>query len=159
MLETTQKSAQKVSTLSGESGVMTTPSEHPRSTLRGLANVSFFADDLDAGTRLVRRLPRPRAATSSATATSSSASATTTTSSASSTAGTHPAQGGPSGAIAYWHVDDVAATFRRACSTRGATVHDEIRERGHGFVTASVTDPFGNVLGLMSNPNWLDNAR
>jgi len=68
-----------------------------------------------------------------------------------------PEQGGPSGAIPYWHVDDVAATYRRALD-RGATVHDEIRERGEGFVTASVTDPFGNVLAFMSNPNWLENA-
>ena len=34
----------------------------------------------------------------------------------------------------------------------GATVHDGIRERGHGFTTASVTDPFGNVLGRHVEP-------
>ena len=68
-----------------------------------------------------------------------------------------PAQGGPAGAIPYWHVDDVATTYQRALD-RGAAVHDEIRERGEGFVTASVTDPFGNVLAFMSNPNWLENA-
>lgn len=25
---------------------------------------------------------------------------------------------------------------------------------GQGFVTASVTDPFGNVLGIMYNPHY-----
>jgi predicted enzyme related to lactoylglutathione lyase len=127
-----------------------------KSALRGLANVSFFADDLDAARAwyadllgidpyfvndgyIEFRL------------------------------GDHadelgivdrryaPTQGGASGAIVYWHTDDLATTFQRALEL-GATVHDEIRERGHGFVTASVTDPFGNVLGLMSNPNWLEHA-
>ena len=23
-----------------------------------------------------------------------------------------------------------------------------------GFITASVVDPFGNVLGIMQNPHW-----
>jgi hypothetical protein len=35
-------------------------------------------------------------------------------------------------------------------------VHDEPVERGPGFVTASVTDPFGNVLGIMYNQHYLD---
>ena len=26
--------------------------------------------------------------------------------------------------------------------------------RGEGFVTASVVDPFGNLLGVMTNPHW-----
>ncbi len=38
----------------------------------------------------------------------------------------------------------------------GATLHDGIRERGEGFVTASVIDPFGNVLGIMDNQHYLD---
>src|SRR5262245_8854843 len=29
-------------------------------------------------------------------------------------------------------------------------------ERGPGFVTASVVDPFGNVLGIMFNRHYLD---
>jgi len=61
----------------------------------------------------------------------------------------------PAGAVVYWHVDDVAASLNRLLDL-GAKEHDEIRERGSGFVTASVTDPFGNVLGIMSNPHYLD---
>jgi hypothetical protein len=30
-----------------------------------------------------------------------------------------------------------------------------VTERGVGFVTASVVDPFGNALGLMRNPHSL----
>ncbi|GIG22061.1 glyoxalase [Cellulomonas chitinilytica] len=68
-----------------------------------------------------------------------------------------PASGGPSGAIVYWHVDDLAGTVERLLAL-GATVHDPVRERGHGFTTASVVDPFGNVLGVMTNPHWVEVA-
>jgi predicted enzyme related to lactoylglutathione lyase len=66
-----------------------------------------------------------------------------------------PTSGGPSGAVVYWHVDDLPGTVDRLLAL-GATVHDQIRERGSGFVTASVVDPFGNVLGVMTNPHWLE---
>ena len=59
------------------------------------------------------------------------------------------------GAIIYWHVDDVGSAFDRLISM-GATVHEEPVERGPGFVTASVTDPFGNILGIMYNQHYLD---
>jgi catechol 2,3-dioxygenase-like lactoylglutathione lyase family enzyme len=59
------------------------------------------------------------------------------------------------GAIAYWHVDDVAAAFDRLLSL-GATAVEGPTERGPGFVTASVRDPFGNVLGVMYNRHYLD---
>lgn len=64
---------------------------------------------------------------------------------------------GTSGAesITYWHVDDLASSVDRLLSM-GATLHDQIRERGEGFNTASVIDPFGNVLGIMNNPHYLD---
>ena len=54
-----------------------------------------------------------------------------------------------------WHVDDLAGTFDRLIAL-GATEHDGIRERGEGFTTASVVDPFGNLLGIMTNPHWLE---
>jgi predicted enzyme related to lactoylglutathione lyase len=59
------------------------------------------------------------------------------------------------GAVIYWHVDDVEATVKRLLSL-GATAHEEVTERGPGFVTASVVDPFGNVLGVMFNQHYLD---
>jgi predicted enzyme related to lactoylglutathione lyase len=59
------------------------------------------------------------------------------------------------GTISYWHVDDLAATLERLIQL-GATVYEPITERGEGFVTASVLDPFGNILGIMSNPHYLE---
>ena len=59
------------------------------------------------------------------------------------------------GAIAYWHVDDVHACVARLLEL-GATVLEEPVERGPGFVTAAVADPFGNVLGVMINQHYLD---
>jgi predicted enzyme related to lactoylglutathione lyase len=61
----------------------------------------------------------------------------------------------PAGVVLNWHVDGLAATLDRLIEL-GAKEHDPITERGEGFVTASVVDPFGNVLGIMANPHYLD---
>ncbi len=60
----------------------------------------------------------------------------------------------PGGAIMHWHVDDLDATVARLVEL-GATPYEPITVRGEGFATGSVVDPFGNVLGVMTNPNWL----
>ncbi|WP_118972102.1 VOC family protein [Taibaiella koreensis] len=65
----------------------------------------------------------------------------------------HPMPG--AGVIQYWHVDDLPGTFERLLSL-GATEHEGIKERGPGFITASVKDPFGNVLGIMYNRHYLE---
>jgi len=62
---------------------------------------------------------------------------------------------GPGGVILYWHVDDVEATFGDLIA-KGAKPYEPVTVRGEGFVTASVTDPFGNVLGVMYNRHYLD---
>ena len=65
----------------------------------------------------------------------------------------------PAGQITYWAVDDIEAAFARLLEL-GASVHERPTERGPGFVTASVVDPFGNVLGVMLNEHYLEmNAR
>jgi predicted enzyme related to lactoylglutathione lyase len=61
----------------------------------------------------------------------------------------------PGGAVVYWHVDDVQAAFERLLSL-GAKQYEAPRERGPGFVTASVIDPFGNILGIMYNRHYLE---
>ncbi|HEV7650216.1 MAG TPA: VOC family protein [Actinophytocola sp.] len=66
--------------------------------------------------------------------------------------------GKPAGQIVYWAVDDVQATLDRLLAL-GATEHQPVTERGDGFVTASVVDPFGNVLGFMYNQHYLDVLR
>ena len=63
----------------------------------------------------------------------------------------------PGGAIVHWHVDDVAATIA-ALEAKGATVSMPLTVREAGFVTAAVQDPFGNIIGLMYNPNWLQHG-
>lgn len=65
----------------------------------------------------------------------------------------HPV--GLGGVVTYWAVDDVQATFDRLLAM-GAKEHDAVRERGPGFVTASVVDPFGNILGVMYNAHYLE---
>ncbi len=63
---------------------------------------------------------------------------------------------GPGGAVVHWHVDDVATTFERLLAM-GAKEYLPITAHGDaGFVTASVVDPFGNVLGIMYNPHYLE---
>ncbi|MGC5627545.1 VOC family protein [Georgenia sp. Z1344] len=64
-----------------------------------------------------------------------------------------PGAAGPGTSTTYWHVDDVATTLADLLA-RGATPAESLTERGEGFVTASVIDPFGNMLGLMHSPHW-----
>lgn len=68
-----------------------------------------------------------------------------------------PVPGSPAGAVVSWHVDDVA-TARERLLELGASPHDDVVERGEGagYVTASVIDPFGNILGLIHNPHWAE---
>lgn len=64
----------------------------------------------------------------------------------------------PGGAIAYWHVDDLSATLEKLLQM-GAQAYQPITDHSGGkgnFVTASVIDPFGNVLGIMFNRHFLE---
>jgi predicted enzyme related to lactoylglutathione lyase len=61
----------------------------------------------------------------------------------------------PGGAIVYWHVDNLDETYEHLLAM-GARTFEPPTQRGPGFVTASVVDPFGNVLGVMYNRHYLD---
>jgi hypothetical protein len=52
----------------------------------------------------------------------------------------------------------VAATLEKATATAmGAKEYEPLTSRGEaGFITASVVDPFGNILGIMHNPHFLE---
>jgi predicted enzyme related to lactoylglutathione lyase len=65
------------------------------------------------------------------------------------------AAGAPGGAIVYWHVDDARAAYDRLLEL-GARPHQPPRDFGENFVGAAVVDPFGNVLGIMHNPHYLE---
>lgn len=67
----------------------------------------------------------------------------------------HDLAAGPAGAMLLWHVDDLDATIERLLSM-GAEEYEPRIERGEGFTTASVVDPFGNILGVMYNQHYLD---
>ena len=65
---------------------------------------------------------------------------------------------GPFGAIAHWHVDNLQATLDTLISM-GATLYQPVTDHSQGkgrFVTASVVDPFGNILGIMTNAHYLE---
>lgn len=69
--------------------------------------------------------------------------------------GPDPRSIGPSGATVYWHVEDVRGVFDRALKL-GARLHEPPRDLGHGLVTATVIDPFGNILGFSYNPHYAE---
>lgn len=62
------------------------------------------------------------------------------------------------GSIAYWHVDGLQETLDKLIAL-GATLYAPITDHSGGkgrFVTASVVDPFGNILGIMTNAHYLE---
>jgi predicted enzyme related to lactoylglutathione lyase len=62
--------------------------------------------------------------------------------------------GGPQGMtspVAYWHVPDIEVKLAEVTAA-GATVQDPARDVGGGRLVATVTDPDGNVLGLLQDP-------
>jgi predicted enzyme related to lactoylglutathione lyase len=61
--------------------------------------------------------------------------------------------GGPQGMtspVAYWHVVDIEAKLAEVTAA-GAKPKDPVRDVGGGRLVATVTDPDGNVLGLLQD--------
>jgi len=54
----------------------------------------------------------------------------------------------------YWGVDDIEASYRELIDTHGATAHSDIKDVGGGVQIATLKDPFGNILGIVYNPNF-----
>jgi predicted enzyme related to lactoylglutathione lyase len=52
--------------------------------------------------------------------------------------------------VAYWHVADIEAKIAEVTAA-GATVNEAPRDVGGGRLVATVTDPEGNVLGLLQD--------
>ncbi|ULO07626.1 VOC family protein [Paenibacillus sp. 19GGS1-52] len=130
------------------------------STLRGMANVSFWAEDLKAAKEWYTKLlgvepyfqsPNPenpvyleyrigdfqdelgiidkKYAPNAASLT------------------------GTGGVTLYWHVDDVVGMLKKL-KELGATEYEPLTERGIDWITASVVDPFGNIIGLIHSPHY-----
>ena len=60
------------------------------------------------------------------------------------------AQQGMASPVAYWHVPDIEAKLAEVTAA-GATVKEPARDVGGGRLVATVTDPDGNVLGLLQD--------
>ena len=61
--------------------------------------------------------------------------------------------GGPQGMtspVAYWHVSDIEAKLAEVTAA-GATVKEPAHDVGGGRLVATITDPDGNVLGLLQD--------
>jgi predicted enzyme related to lactoylglutathione lyase len=52
--------------------------------------------------------------------------------------------------VAYWHVPDIEAKLAEVTAA-GATVKEPSHDVGGGRLVATVTDPDGNVLGLLQD--------
>jgi predicted enzyme related to lactoylglutathione lyase len=52
--------------------------------------------------------------------------------------------------VAYWHVTDIEAKLAEVTAA-GATVKQPAHDVGGGRLVATVTDPDGNVLGLLQD--------
>jgi predicted enzyme related to lactoylglutathione lyase len=55
--------------------------------------------------------------------------------------------------VAYWGVADAHAAYKRLLDL-GATPVEEIQDVGGGMLAGEVRDPFGNVIGIIYNPNF-----
>jgi len=52
--------------------------------------------------------------------------------------------------VAYWHVGDIEAKLAEVTAA-GATVREPAHDVGGGRLVATITDPDGNVLGLLQD--------
>jgi len=59
----------------------------------------------------------------------------------------------PESVVAYWGVADIHQTYKRLIKL-GATEHEPPYNVGGELMTATVKDPFGNVIGLIYHPNF-----
>jgi len=55
--------------------------------------------------------------------------------------------------ITYWGVKDIEASYQKVLEL-GAQPQSQVQEVGDGIRVATVTDPFGNVVGLIENPHF-----
>lgn len=60
---------------------------------------------------------------------------------------------GSQGSIVYWGVDDIHKTWKKLMNA-GAKIDEEIMHVGGEVYVATILDPFGNLLGIIQNPNF-----
>jgi lactoylglutathione lyase len=57
------------------------------------------------------------------------------------------------GVLCYWGVEDIEKEFKRFIDL-GATAHEEPVNVGGELMVATVKDPWGNIIGLIYNPDF-----
>jgi predicted enzyme related to lactoylglutathione lyase len=60
---------------------------------------------------------------------------------------------GEGGSVAYWGVKNLEAALPKFVRD-GAKLRSEPHEVGEGIRVASLSDPFGNIIGLIENPHF-----
>ncbi len=60
---------------------------------------------------------------------------------------------GTQGSIVYWGVEDIRGAWKKLIDA-GAKPDEEIMHVGGDVYVATVIDPFGNLLGIIQNPNF-----
>ena len=55
--------------------------------------------------------------------------------------------------VTYWGVDDIEVALQHMLDM-GASKNEEPLDVGGSVVVASVTDPWGNIIGLIYNPHF-----
>src|SRR5687767_967255 len=65
----------------------------------------------------------------------------------------NPAKEKPESVLTYWGVEDVEPEFNRLISL-GAKPHEKPTSVGGAIVVASVKDLWGNIIGLIYNPEF-----
>jgi predicted enzyme related to lactoylglutathione lyase len=60
---------------------------------------------------------------------------------------------GPGGSAAFWGVAYADVAYKRLLE-RGAKSHSAVKDVGGGIKVATVLDPFGNIIGIIENPNF-----
>lgn len=62
-------------------------------------------------------------------------------------------QAGRGGVVAYWRVPKIERAVEHFVAT-GSAVASPAKDVGEGIKVATVTDPFGNLVGLIENPHF-----
>lgn len=57
------------------------------------------------------------------------------------------------GVVTYWGVKDAKKSFQKLLES-GAVVHENFQDVGEGILVGAVKDPFGNIFGIIENPNF-----
>lgn len=64
-----------------------------------------------------------------------------------------PAETEVENVVAYWGVEDAQMALDHLLAA-GASLKSKVQDVGEGIKVATVRDPFGNVFGIIENPNF-----